>query len=129
MLTKLNNYVRERGLKAIGPVSGIYYNTPNEVSSVQDIEWEVFCAVESNTPEAVADKYGFGVRTMRGTKVASIVHQGSYRKADTSYECLHGWIQCHGLKVCGPSEEVYLTDITDPAVEQRIEIRLPVSVG
>ena len=82
-----------------------------------------------NATEAVADEYGFGIRTMQGTKVASIVHQGSYRKADTSYGRFHGWMQRHGLKVCGPPKEVYLTDITDPAVEQRIEIRLPVSMG
>ena len=32
-----------------------------------------------------------------------------------------------GQEVCGPAEEVYLTDIMSPDEEQTIEVRLPVS--
>jgi hypothetical protein len=58
--------------------------------------------------------------------VAAVIHKDSYRKASPSYEKLQGWIKGHGLKVCGPAEELYLTDINKTNEEQRIEIRLPV---
>lgn len=128
MLAKLNEHMSRSGVEATGTASGVYYNTPNEVS-VQDLEWEVFYPIQLDTPELVEDKDRFGIRKIPGAKVATIVHQGSYRKARLSYERLEKWIQGEGLKVCGPAEEAYLTDITDSNGEQRIEIRLPICTG
>ena len=75
----------ETSLRAIGPASGIYYNTPNEVS-MQDLEWEVFYPVAINTPESSDDKTGVGIRNLTEAKMASILHRGPYRKTGSSYE-------------------------------------------
>lgn len=125
MLAKLNEYTSRSGVEITGPASGIYYNTPSEVS-VQDLEWEVFYPIALDTPELVENEYGFGIRNIPRVKVATIVHHGSYRRAKLSYERLEEWIQSEGLKVSGPAEEAYLTDITDTKGDQRIEIRLPI---
>jgi len=40
-----------------------------------------------------------------------------------------GWINTNSIEVCGPVEEVYLTDINKADEEQIIEIRLPVCIA
>jgi effector-binding domain-containing protein len=116
----------QTSLRATGPASGIYYNTPSEVS-VQDLEWEIFYPIETETPESIESEVGFGIRQLPQSKIASIVHKGSYRKAGVSYERLDEWIKSEGFEVCGPSEEVYISVFGVPSEEQTMEIRIPVS--
>jgi effector-binding domain-containing protein len=125
MLARLFEYVSKSGIETAGPPSGFYHNTPGEVA-IEELSWELCFVVKSDTPERTDDKLKFGVRGIPATRVAAIIHKGSYRKAAPSYEKLQCWIKAHGLKVCGPAEESYLTDINKTNEEQRIEIRLPV---
>lgn len=126
MLERLNRHMSQTSLRAVGPASGIYYNTLNEVS-IQDLKWEVFYPVPTNTPESSDDKMGVGVRNLPETRIASVLHRGSYRKAGSSYERLEEWIKREGFGVCGPSEEVYLSVFDMPSEQQTMEIRIPVS--
>ena len=126
MLDKLSRDMFRSGLKPIEPASGIYYNTPNEVS-VHDLEWDVLYPVETDTPESVENEESFGIRKLPGNRVASIVHKGSYRQAGSSYEHLEAWIKRQGFVASGPAEEVYLSGFSIPSEEQIIEIRLPIS--
>jgi len=125
MLEWLNRHLSKTSLRPIGPASGIYYNTPNEVS-IQDLKWEVFYPVPTDTPESGDDKTGVGIRNLPETKIASILHRGPYRKAGSSYERLEEWIKREELRVCGPSEEVYISVFGVPSEEQTMEIRIPV---
>ena len=125
-IEKLDRHISQTNLRAIGPASGIYYNNPNEVST-EDLKWEVFYTVPTDTPESSDDKSGIGIRNLPETKVASIIHKGLYRKAGSSYEQLDEWIKNNGLKVCGPSEEVYISVFGVANEEQLMEIRVPVS--
>jgi effector-binding domain-containing protein len=125
MLARLSEYVSQSGIETTGPPSGFYHNTPGEVA-IEELSWEVCYAVKPNTSERADDKLTFGVREIPATRVAVVIHKGSYRKASPSYEKLQGWIKAHGLKVCGPAEESYLTDIYKANEEQFVEIRLPV---
>jgi effector-binding domain-containing protein len=128
LLRSLSEYASRSGIKTIGPPSGFYYNTPLEVG-VDDLTWEVCYPVGSNVPDYADDQAKSGVRGIPATRVAVIVHQGSYRKASLSYEELQTWIEMRRLRVSGPAEELYLTDIGKTNEEQRIEIRLPVSAA
>jgi effector-binding domain-containing protein len=125
MLAKLEERLARTGLEAIGPASGVYYNTPNEVDA-QELDWEVFHPVGSETAEAVEDEAGFGIKKLPGIRVAALIHRGSYRRAGSTYERLEEWIRQQGLRVCGPAEEVYLSVVVTPHGEQQLEIRLPV---
>lgn len=125
MITKLSEYTSQSRIETVGPPSGFYYNTLQEVA-VEDLTWEVCYPVDPNTPEYADDKLKSGVREIPTTKVAAIVHEGPYRKTSPSYDKLQTWIETQRLKVCGPAEELYLTDVGTINKEQRIEIRLPV---
>jgi effector-binding domain-containing protein len=125
MLTILSEYASQSGIETVGPPSGYYYNTPGEIA-IEELSWEVCYAVKPNTSERANDKLKFGVREIPATRVAAVIHKGSYRKASPSYEKLQDWIKAYGLKVCGPAEELYLTDINKTNEEQCIEIRLTV---
>jgi len=125
MLAKLEERLASVPLKTIGPASGVYYNTPDEVDA-QELAWDVFCQVRLETAEVAEDESGFGIKTLPGIRVANIIHRGSYRRARSTYERLETWIAQQGLRVCGPAEEVYLTPISSPSEEQQVEIRLPV---
>jgi len=126
MIERLDRQISQTSLRKIGPASGIYYNTPNEVST-EDLKWDVFYAVPTDTPECSDDKTRIGVRNLPETKMASILHTGSYRKAGSSYERLEEWIKREKLRVCGPSEEVYISVFGVENEEQMMEIRIPVS--
>ena len=127
MIEKLDRQMSQISLRAVGPVSGIYYNTPNEVST-QDLRWEVFYPVPTNTPESSDNTTGVGVRNLPETKMASILHKDSYRKAGSSRGRLEEWIKREGLKkVFGLSEEVYISVFGVPNEEQVMEIRIPIS--
>jgi len=126
MVHKLDTYLSRTPLKVIGPASGIYYNTPDEVST-EDLKWDVFYAIQAETPESSNDKTGISVRNLPETKVASIIHKGPYRKAGSSYGHLEEWIKQRGLIICGPSEEVYVSVFGVVNEEQVTEIRIPVS--
>ena len=125
MLTKLSEHVPLNSKETLGPPSGFYFNTPSEVA-LEDLAWEVCYPVGLNTPVSADDKTKSGVREIPATRVASTIHEGSYRKTSSSYDRLQAWIKTHNLTVCGPAEEVYLTDVNKTNEEQRIEIRLPV---
>jgi effector-binding domain-containing protein len=125
VLAGLSEYVSQSGIETTGPPSGFYHNTPGEVA-IQELSWEVCYPVKPDTSERAHDKLKFGVREITATRVAAIIHRGSYRKASLSNEKLQGWIESHELKVCGPAEESYLTDVNKTNEEQLIEVRLPV---
>ena len=126
MIERLDRHMSQTSWRKIGPVSGIYYNTPSEVS-IDDLKWDVFYAVPTDTPESGDEKTSIGLRILPKTKMASILHIGSYRKAGSSYERLEEWIKREGFRVCGPSEEFYLSIFDMPREKQTMEIRIPVS--
>ena len=128
MLRSLSEYASRSGIKTIGPPNAFYYNAPPEVG-VHDLTWEVCYPVGSDIPDYTDDQLKAGVREIQATRVAAIFHQGTYRKASSSYERLQSWIEARSLRVSGPAEELYLTDISEVSEEQRIEIRLPVSTA
>jgi len=127
MIERLNRGMSQNSLGAVGPPSGIYYNTPNEVNT-QELEWEIFYPVETEIPKTVHNNVDYGIKRLPETQAASIMHRGSYRKAGSSYERLDEWIRSEGFKTCGPSEEVYVSVFGVPSEEQKMEIRIPVSV-
>ena len=125
MLAKLSQQITQADLKTIGSPGAFYYNTPQEVN-LEDLEWEVFYPIEPDTPESINEITGFGVKSVEKVRVATTVHEGSYRNASSSYKLLYDWIGMQGMKTCGAAEEVYLTDITKMIEDERIEICLPV---
>lgn len=125
MLAKLDEHMASKGLKPIGPASGVYYNTPGEVD-IQELAWEVYYRIAPETPESAEDGSGFGIKKIAGASMATIVHRGAYRHAGPAYERLEDWIHSQRLKLCGHAEEVYFSGIVGSPEKQEIEIRLPV---
>ena len=127
MLERLDRYMSQNSLGPVGIPSGIYYNTPIEVNT-QELEWEIFYPVETDIPETTHNNAGYEIKRLPEMQVASIIHTGSYRKAGSSYERLDEWIRNKGFKICGPAEEVYISVLGVSSEEQKMEIRVPVSV-
>jgi effector-binding domain-containing protein len=51
---------------------------------------------------------GISIRTLRGGKVVSIVHQGPYEQLGRSYEKITAHLKAKECKVVGPPREVYI---------------------
>lgn len=128
MLAKLSQYIYQVAVETIEHPGAFYYNTPQEVE-IHDLIWEVFYQIEADIAEDIDKNTGFGVKSIDRVKVATIIHEGSYRKAGSSYKQLEDWISKQGLKICGVAEEEYLTNFNQITENQRIEIRLPVSTA
>ena len=110
MLVKLSDYSSKNRIKSVGSPSGFYYNTPQDVA-VNDLIWEVCYPVGSDSQEHFDEGSKTGVKRIPSIRMATIIHEGSYRKTSASYGKLQSWINTNSLEVCGPAEEVYLTDI------------------
>jgi effector-binding domain-containing protein len=126
MIAKLSLYVRARGIETTGAPGAVYHNTTKDVKP-DELTWEVYYPFTPDGQRLIDHDQGYDVRELPAGRVASTVHRGPYRKAHESYSRLHDWVLSHGLKVCSPSEEIYLTDATKAGEDQEIKIRLPVS--
>ena len=124
-LASLDDHMARKGLTPTGPALGIYYNTPAEVAP-EHLEWEVCRPIASETEESAEGDTGFGVRQLPAAKMATIVYTGSYRKTAPTYGILEDWVGRKDLRVCGPAEETYLSELLKNKAEAKIEIRLPV---
>jgi Transcriptional regulator, effector-binding domain/component len=49
-----------------------------------------------------------GSRVLKGGRVVSVIHKGPYETIGNAYKKLFGYINSNGLKVTGPSREIYL---------------------
>jgi effector-binding domain-containing protein len=77
--------------------------------------------------EPFAAEGGVVEGVLRGGRVASTIHVGSYRTIGEAYAALTAWITEQGREIAGPPVEIYVSDPAEtPAEELRTEVRFPV---
>ncbi len=102
-IARMSEEARRQNAAPSGPLMGIYYNSPEEVSA-QDLQWEVGFPVTPQTliqPPLVKKEWSY-------TQVAVCLHQGAYEDtSDTIYKMLE-WMDNNGYRSAGPIMERYL---------------------
>lgn len=87
-----------------GPLFGIYYNSPDEVTQ-EDLEWEIgFPVTPQVMPQAPLEK-----KQWNFTLVVSTFHIGPYEKTGETISKIFEWMEANGLVQSGPLLEKYLT--------------------
>jgi AraC family transcriptional regulator len=123
---RLFNWVGQKGYAPVGPPSGIYFNSPEQVPP-DELMWELQCPLGSAIPPVEPDSSGVGVKQVEEAEVASTVHKGPFDEVGKTYGMLWEWMNANGYEIVGPSEEVYFSDpCTTPPHELTTEIRFPV---
>jgi effector-binding domain-containing protein len=123
---RLYGWVAQRGLEPAGIPAGIYIDDPNVVGPA-DATWEVHAPVAGDLAET-ADSDGFGIKHVDAHLVASVMYKGAYEKVVPAYHELSEWVENHGYKIVGPSEELYYSDPATTEPEDYLtEIRFPVA--
>lgn len=114
-----------QGFELVGPMLGIYYNSPMDTpedSLVWEIGFEVPDSMEVAEP-LVVKKWLF-------TKVAKAMHTGTYETVDQTYPTIFEFITKKKLMPAGPTMERFLSDPLLVAPEElQTEIWVPVSEG
>ncbi|MGB7297032.1 MAG: GyrI-like domain-containing protein [Candidatus Aminicenantales bacterium] len=86
-----------------GPLLGIYYNSPEEVSD-QDLRWEVGFPVTAQAliqPPLMKKEWGY-------SESAVCLHQGAYEDTGETISKMLDWMDDNGYRPEGPIMERYL---------------------
>jgi len=87
-----------------GPMLGVFYNSPEEVSP-EELEWEIGFPV---TPQA-EPLTPLQKKVWDYPLVASATHVGAYEKTGETYLKIFEWIEANDYMQVGPLMEQYLT--------------------
>jgi effector-binding domain-containing protein len=86
-----------------GPLLGIYYNTPGEVSD-QDLRWEMGFPVTAQVliqPPLMKKEWNY-------TESVVCLHQGAYEETGETISKMLDWMDDNGYRPAGPIMERYL---------------------
>ena len=89
----------------------------------KDADIEVAIPIVGN----IAVDEGIDILKMEGCRVLSLIHKGAYQDVGPAYKRLYQHIQEKGLKMTGPSREIYLNDPKEVPTEGLLtEVQFPV---
>ncbi len=114
-------YLEETGEEPAGVPFALYHD---QEYRPEDIDTEA-CVPVKKPLEGKGEVRGY---VLKGGRVASAVHSGSYRDIEATHRALTRWFKDQGYRQAGPSREVYLVgmeDAKDPS-DLRTEIIYPV---
>ncbi|MCX6642677.1 MAG: GyrI-like domain-containing protein, partial [Candidatus Bathyarchaeota archaeon] len=107
-------------VKVVGPVMTIYHDEEYKEEHA-NVEVAVPVTGKITTTE------GIEVRNLNATRVASLIHKGSYETISPAYPRLHEYVMKNKLQIIGPIMDIYLSDPnTTPKDEVMTEIQIPV---
>ncbi|MEW5900865.1 MAG: GyrI-like domain-containing protein [Acidobacteriota bacterium] len=87
----------------MGPLFGIYYNSPDDVAPEQ-LDWEIgFPTAEQTVVQLPLEK-----KVWNHTQVAVLLHQGPYEKTGETIAKIMEWLSANGYTPAGPVMERYL---------------------
>jgi len=113
--------LRERRLRADGPMIALYYDDPANAG--------VEARSEACVPVLgeVRPDSELRVRDLPPSSVASLIHDGPPSRYSESYRLLDSWIKANGYVRAGPVREVYARDLSEiPPGILYAEIQIPV---
>ena len=107
-------------VKMVGPVMTIYHD---EDYKEEHANMEVAIPVTGK----ITATEGIEVRNLKATRVASLIHKGSYETISPAYPRLHEYVMKNNLQITGQLMDLYLSDPnTTPKDEIMTEIQIPV---
>jgi len=123
---KIGEFIGEffkQGLMPAGAMFGLYLNSPVQVKSEAELQWQVGFPVKADALVAAPLKkaeYNYG-------QVAYYLYKGPVEKVAESYGKIMQFLEANGYKVTGPCLERYLDNpqMVKPE-EMRTEILFPV---
>jgi len=127
IITQLMKAIQEQNIPPAGAMIGIYYNSPDEVTKAEDLEWEVgFPVAPQVVVQAPLEK-----KQWEFTPVASAIHTGPYEETGQTIFKILKWMEDNKLIQTGPVLERYLTMPTPETKpeELRTEVWVPCRKG
>jgi effector-binding domain-containing protein len=130
MFDQVENYLKSRNVKAIGPGIALYHADRLVQLSSQRGEPDIETALPIAEPVPGSDS--ITVRQVPNTQVAYTVHRGSFAGLLAAKQAVVAWVEANGYLRTGPISEVYLHFDADHQVDQDsprhvTEIRVPVT--
>ena len=102
-IAKMAEEMRSQNAGPAGPLMGIYYNNPAQVS-VEELQWEVGFPTTPQTliqPPLIKKEWNY-------TQVAVCLHQGAYEDTADTITKIIDWMTEKGYVPAGPIMERYL---------------------
>jgi len=126
VIMKLIFEVNAGGYHMTGPLTGIYYNDPQEVPE-EELVWEVWAPVAYPGPVRPVENDEMSFKYLDPMFVAYTYHIGPYESIDEAYDSLMEWAERNKYKIIGPPIELYWSDPASVPAEKLVtEIWFPV---
>jgi effector-binding domain-containing protein len=121
LFNELGAFVRQPGVKAIGPWFAIWHD---EEYRERDVDGEAFVGLASSAPGSEKVR----VYELPGVPhMASTIHKGGYHSLGDAYQAALRWIEASGCRISGPSRELYLQGPHGAGPDEYVtEIQFPV---
>jgi effector-binding domain-containing protein len=117
---KLFPYLAKLGEQPVGPPMAVYHGQPGP----EGIDAELCVPTE----KVLAASDDIQAAELPAAKFATTMHTGPYEAVAATYKTLGEWIQANGLKIAGPSREIYFVGPGQADPEAYItEILFPVA--
>jgi effector-binding domain-containing protein len=100
---RLVQEMQAQNIVPAGPLLGVYYNSPDQVSA-KDLQWEVGFPVTAQAmvqPPLTKKEWSY-------TQSAVSLHQGAYEEAGETIRKMLDWMEDNGYVPAGPIMERYL---------------------
>ncbi|MHC4473907.1 MAG: GyrI-like domain-containing protein, partial [Planctomycetota bacterium] len=108
-IKKIYKAVQDSGLMAMGNVTAVFLNDPNEVADPGELRTEVYMPVMIMGPVPESMTEGAVMKTVPGAQMASMSARGPYGEADVkALGALMSWVGENGYEVVGPPRTVYM---------------------
>jgi len=126
VVPKIFGWMQQKGLEPVGPLTGVYFNSPLDVSE-EELSWEVRIPVARTTPPQETDAMGVGVKQIGPQEIAVAMHKGPYQEVGPTHGAIAAWAAGNHYEIAGPPEELYLNDpSTVPPEELLTQVRYPI---
>jgi effector-binding domain-containing protein len=119
VIGRLMEAMQNQGIPPMGPMVGVYYNSPAMVKP-EELQWEIgFPVTEQASPQAPLDKKEWNFK-----QVVAGLHIGPYEKTGETIVKMIEWMTAQGLMPVGPILEKY--GDADPATVKPEELKTEV---
>jgi effector-binding domain-containing protein len=127
LMPQLFQYAVSKGAQIQGPPIFVCHETGKDdvMKANQEGNADVEVAVPVGSEIEETDE--IKCYSLPGAKMAKIIHKGPYEACEPTYNKLFAWVKENGMKIVGPTREVYLNDPREvPKEEILTEIYAPI---
>jgi AraC family transcriptional regulator len=127
MIMEAFGFLMEKGIPPAGPPIYLWHEGTVEAAFAADAAGTADIEIAIPVGKRFPPSEGITCLTLPGGRMARVIHRGTYQDSVPTYERLFAWTGEQGLRITGPTREIYHNDPREVKPEDILtEILAPV---